>query len=79
LRTGQEWRLWRGEFGSAPPFPIDASAVIIAYYASAELGCFNVIGWPKPTNIIDLFVEFRTRTNLIAQRRIPARSGRVLV
>jgi hypothetical protein len=35
LRTGQTWRIWRGEFGSRLPFPID---VLIAYYASAELG-----------------------------------------
>ena len=39
LRTGQTWRLWRGEFDTVPPFPITADAVFIAYYASAELSC----------------------------------------
>ena len=24
LRSGKTWRLWRGQFGSQPPFPIDA-------------------------------------------------------
>src|SRR5262249_58792669 len=71
LRTGEEWRLWRGEFGPTPPFPIGADAVFVAYYASAELGCFQALSWPKPANIIDLFAEFRDRTNHIAQRRKP--------
>jgi hypothetical protein len=63
LRRGQEWRLWQGEFGPAPPFPIGADAVFIAYYASAEFGCFKALGWPMPANVLDLFVEFRNRTN----------------
>jgi DNA polymerase I len=72
LRTGQEWRLFRGEFGSRPPFPIGADALFIAYYASAELGCFRALGWPMPTNILDLFVEFRNRTNGL---QLPAGAG----
>jgi DNA polymerase I len=71
LCTGQEWRQWRDEFGPTPPFPIGADAVFVAYYASAELGCFQALGWAKPVNIIDLFAEFRDRTNHIAQRRKP--------
>ena len=63
LRSGQEWRQIRGEFGSKPPFPTGPDALFIAYYASAELGCFRVLGWQKPANILDLFVEFRDRTN----------------
>ena len=63
LCSGQAWRLWRGEFGSRPPFPIGSDALFVAYYASAELGCFRALGWPKPANILDLFTEFRDRTN----------------
>jgi DNA polymerase I len=63
FRSGQIWRLWRGEFGSAPPFLIGPDALFVAYYASAELGCFRALGWPKPANILDLFTEFRDRTN----------------
>src|SRR5215472_3617675 len=63
LRSGQTWRLWRGQFGSTPPFPIGSDSLFIAFYASAELGCFRALGWPKPSNILDLFVEFRDRTN----------------
>jgi DNA polymerase family A len=60
LRTGQTWRMWRGEFGSQLPFPID---VLVAFYASAELGCFRALGLPFPTYVLDLFTEFRARTN----------------
>jgi DNA polymerase-1 len=63
LRSGQTWRLWRDEFGSAPPFAIGPDALFVAFYASAELGCFRALGWPKPANILDPFTEFRDRTN----------------
>ena len=63
LRSGQTWRLWRGEFGSQPPFPIGTDTVLIAYYASAELGCFKALNWPPPVYVLDLFTEFRARTN----------------
>ena len=63
LRSGQTWRVWRGQFGSSPPFAIGPDSLFVAYYASAELGCFRALGWPKPHNILDLFVEFRNRTN----------------
>jgi DNA polymerase I len=63
LRTGHYWRLWRGEFESRPPFPIGADALFVAYYASAELGCFRALDWPMPVNVLDLFIEFRNRMN----------------
>ena len=79
LRTGQTWRVFRGEFGARPPFPIGPDALFVAYYASAELGCFRTLGWPKPTNILDLFTEFRDRTNMGSwkdqERRTPAGAG----
>jgi DNA polymerase-1 len=62
-RSGRTIRLWRDQFGPAPPFPIDAGALFVAYYASAELGCFRALGWPMPARILDLFCEFRDRTN----------------
>jgi DNA polymerase-1 len=63
LRTGETWKLWRDEFGPVTPFPIGPDALFVAFYASAELGCFRALGWPKPLNILDLFTEFRDRTN----------------
>src|SRR5271170_1464494 len=63
LQTGQCWKIWRGEFGTSPPFPVDDETLFVAYYASAELGCFKALGWPTPTRILDLYVEFRCRLN----------------
>jgi DNA polymerase I len=63
LRSGQGWRIWRGEFDSEPPFPIGPDALFVAYFASAELGCFRALGWPMPARILDLFTEFSNHVN----------------
>jgi hypothetical protein len=63
LRTGRCWRVWRDEFGPEPPFPVDNSTVLIAYYATAEFGCFKALDWTPPVFVLDLFTEFRCRTN----------------
>jgi hypothetical protein len=63
LHSGQSWRLFRGELGSQPPFPTGPDSVFVAYYASAELGCFKALGWEPPRYILDLYAEFRAHTN----------------
>ena len=63
LRSGRKLRLWRSEFGPSPPYSTGPEALFIAYYASAEIGCHLALGWPKPARILDLFTEFRCRTN----------------
>ena len=63
LHSGKKIRLWRDEFGPSPPYPTDAGSLFVAYYASSELGCHRVLGWPMPERILDLFVEFRNQTN----------------
>jgi DNA polymerase-1 len=83
LRTGQEWRMWRDELlaSTRPPFPTGADALFVAFYASAELGCFRALGWSKPENILDLFAEFRNYTNMSSRvdqdRRTPSGAGLV--
>jgi hypothetical protein len=47
LRTDRLLRFWQHEFGDRPPYPIDDSALFVAYYASAELGCHRALGWPN--------------------------------
>jgi hypothetical protein len=37
--------------------------LFVAYYASAELGCHLALGYSMPSRILDLFIEFRNRTN----------------
>jgi DNA polymerase-1 len=63
LRSGRRFRVWRCEFGSAPPYATGPDVLFLAFYASAELGCYRVLGWPMPERILDLFTEFRDRTN----------------
>jgi DNA polymerase I len=77
LRSGQEWRLWRGEFNTTPPFPIGADSAFVAFYASAELGCFKALGWPMPTYVLDLFIEFRNLTNRASGTKPLAGNGLV--
>src|SRR4249920_3038382 len=62
LRTGKIVKIWRGEFGLTPPFPTGSDTLWIAFYSSAEWGCFKALSWQMPVNILDLFVEFRLET-----------------
>jgi DNA polymerase I len=63
LIGGGEIRLWQDEL-AAPPFDLHADDVcFIAYHAPAELGCFEVLGWPMPPRVYDLHAEFKRITN----------------
>src|SRR5262249_47673893 len=57
------FHLWQDPFEPAPPYAIGSDVLFVAYYASAELGCYRVLDWPMPERILDLFCEFRARTN----------------
>jgi hypothetical protein len=63
LRSGRRFRVWKNQFGLAPPYATGPDTLFVAYYASAELGCYRVLGWPMPPRILDLFTEFRLATN----------------
>jgi DNA polymerase I len=66
LGSGRLIRLWQDDFRTEPPFPVDDQTLFVAYFASAEIGCFLALGWPVPTRLLDLYVEFRNATNGIA-------------
>jgi DNA polymerase I len=66
LRSGRTIRVWQDQFEREPPFPVGADALFVAYYASAELGCFRTLGWPMPARILDLYAEFRDHTSGLA-------------
>jgi hypothetical protein len=68
LKSGRKLRLWADQLGPQPPFAITADALFVAFYASAELSCFKVLGWPMPARILDLYVEFRNSTNRLQQK-----------
>ena len=65
LLSGHTIRLWQDELRAAakPPYDISSESLLVAYYASAEMGCHLALGWDIPTNIVDLYVEFRNFTN----------------
>lgn len=65
LRSGRTMRVWRDELLrlDSAPFDTSADALFVAYFASAEIGCFLALGWPVPERIVDLFCEFRLLTN----------------
>src|SRR6266404_5874046 len=63
LCSGRRFRLWQDQLGPTPPYTRGPDVLFVAYYASAELGCYRVLGWPMPERILDLFTEFRDRTN----------------
>ncbi|MET4514306.1 DNA polymerase [Bradyrhizobium sp. I1.7.5] len=67
LRTGEVWRLSGDQFGRSPPFPHGDDTLLVAHYASAELGVYRALGWPQPRFVLDTFTEFRARTNGLAQ------------
>jgi hypothetical protein len=54
---------WRLEGQDYAAHKFGADAVFVAYFASAELGCFLALGWPPPVNVLDLYVEHRCETN----------------
>lgn len=63
LRSGRELRLVASELHAMPSAPFSPGALLVAYYASAELGCFLSLGWSTTFRILDLYVEFRVLTN----------------
>jgi DNA polymerase-1 len=58
-------RLWRGEFGSRPPFDTGPDTLFVAYSAWAEMTCFKVLGWEFPTNIFDLHTAYLAASNVL--------------
>jgi DNA polymerase I len=63
LRSERRFRIFEHDFRPTPPYATGPEVLFVAYFASAELGCYRVLGWPMPERVLDLFVEFRNRTN----------------
>lgn len=63
LISGRRFRLWADALGRLPPYATGEDVLFVAFYASAELGCYRLLGWPMPSRILDLFCEVRALTN----------------
>ena len=74
LRTRRRIELWQDDLNKLERAPFDTgpSSLFVAYYASAEMGCFLALGWPMPEYVIDWFAEFRCRTNGL---QVPSGNG----
>ena len=46
LYSGRKFRIFQDQFGAAPPYVTGPDVLFVAYYASAELGCYRVLSWP---------------------------------
>lgn len=68
--TGESMRWWLHETDQECPFGADD--LLVAYYASAEIGCMLSLGWEPPTHVLDLYPEFK---NMMAGRTPYAGSG----
>ena len=58
LRHARTVRMWRGDFGTAPPFDVGADTLFVAYSAWAEMTCFMTLGWKFPVHIFDLHTAY---------------------
>ena len=65
LQHGRTIRMWRGEFGAAPPFDISSNTLFVAYSAWAEMTCFEVLGWPFPVHVFDLHTAYLSVSNIL--------------
>jgi hypothetical protein len=74
LRSGRRFRLWQDQLigRPTPPYATGPNVLLVTFYASAELGCYRQLGWDMPERVLDLFTEFRDRTNGL---QTPAGSG----
>jgi DNA polymerase I len=56
----------------ACPYSISSDSLVVAYMASAELGCHLALNWQLPEHVLDLYAEFRCMTNGL---KLPIGSG----
>jgi hypothetical protein len=64
MRSGRTQRWWFG--GSDVPGPPpwgEKDALVVAYFAPAEIAVLLQLDWSLPTNVLDLFAEFKVEGN----------------
>jgi hypothetical protein len=62
ILTGKIIRRWLTD-DKRPLYPTGKDSLFVAYYAPAEMGCHQVLNFDCPANIVDLYAEFRCKTN----------------
>jgi hypothetical protein len=69
-RTSTLW--FEAPVPQAPPWPTTPDVLMVTFYGSAELSCYQALGWPFPSRVIDLYAEFR---NLASGLPVPGGYG----
>jgi hypothetical protein len=65
LRHVASTRLWRGDFGSRPPFDIGPDSLIVGYSLWAEMTCFMTLGWRFPVHLFDQHTAYLATSNIL--------------
>ena len=66
LRHVSTVRLWRGEFGSRPPFDTGPDALVAGYaLGPAEMTCFPTLGWEFPIHLFDQHTAYLATSNVL--------------
>ena len=65
IKSSKTYKIWlEGQAPSFKPFfPFRGEDLFVAYYSSAEWGCYLALNWLLPVNVVDLFAKFRVLTN----------------
>ena len=58
LLTGESGKIWLWDSACACPFPMTDQEAFVGYNFAAEASCFAVLGWPRPLQILDLYLEY---------------------
>lgn len=67
LLSGKILRLWENELLAGNPFGDMSKSCFVAYSFTAEMSCFNLLGWSNPEHMIDLYPEFLNISNVGAK------------
>ncbi|MGF6091974.1 DNA polymerase [Pseudomonas sp. 18173] len=62
LISGRTARLWQNQLAE-PFYRPTGDVLVVAFMAAAELAIFRQLGWPIPSRVLDLYVEFLRLTN----------------
>lgn len=62
-RDAERVEVWFTSEAATPPVDLGSGSLFVAYAASAEFSVFKQLGWPKPSNVLDLLPVMRALTN----------------
>jgi hypothetical protein len=58
LLTGETGKVWLWGLRPACPFVMSSRTAFVSYNFSAEASCIFELGWQRPTQVLDLFLEY---------------------